>query len=124
MVERQESWTIFVVGSLPKFVTTSDTVEDPIDGLLLQESSLALIQDDLLVIHIAWTDRSKDPSDNTRHERIHVPEYKAHKLPRGSNYLVLQSVFTRSRIANHFPHTENATDLSQPEIALVNLCAN
>ncbi|KHJ30961.1 hypothetical protein EV44_g3608 [Erysiphe necator] len=40
IVERQESWTTFIIGPLPKKVTTMDGKEDTLDGLLLQELGL------------------------------------------------------------------------------------
>ncbi|KHJ30024.1 hypothetical protein EV44_g4105 [Erysiphe necator] len=40
IVERQESWTTFIIGPLPKLVTTIDGPQDPLDGLILQEPGL------------------------------------------------------------------------------------
>ena len=52
-MERQDSWATFVVGPLPKHVTTLDGALDPIGGLLLQDPGLASILDDVSIRHIA-----------------------------------------------------------------------
>ncbi|POS81690.1 hypothetical protein EPUL_006417, partial [Erysiphe pulchra] len=80
-VERQESWATFIVGPLPKHITTMDGTEDPLDCLLLQEPGLASIREDVPIRQVAWTNRSKDSTENTGHIRIHIPEHKAHKFP-------------------------------------------
>ncbi|KHJ31285.1 hypothetical protein EV44_g3683 [Erysiphe necator] len=81
IVERQESWTTFIIGPLPKQVTTMDGTEDPLDGLLLQEPGLISIRDEVQIKKIAWTKKSQESSDLLGHIRIHIPETKAHKFP-------------------------------------------
>ncbi|KHJ33039.1 putative effector protein [Erysiphe necator] len=82
VVERQESWTTFIVGPLPKQVTTMDEKEDPLDGLILQEPGLASIRDEIPIKRIAWKNRSKESSDLLGQVRIHIPKTKAHKFPK------------------------------------------
>lgn len=81
IVERQESWATFIVGPVPKLVTTMDGTEDPVDGLLLQEPGFASIRDDMPIRQVAWTNRSKKSIDDNGYIRIHVPQHKAHKFP-------------------------------------------
>ncbi|POS83283.1 hypothetical protein EPUL_005991, partial [Erysiphe pulchra] len=45
IVERQVSWTVFILGLLPKQANTLDG-KDPLDELLLQESGLVFIRDE------------------------------------------------------------------------------
>ncbi|POS81751.1 hypothetical protein EPUL_005885, partial [Erysiphe pulchra] len=80
-VERQESWTTFIVGPLPKLVTTIDGPQDPLDGLILQEPGLASIRDDVPIRQMAWKNKSKYSNDDIGHVRIHIPSHKAHKFP-------------------------------------------
>ncbi|CAD6505223.1 BgTH12-00716 [Blumeria graminis f. sp. triticale] len=80
-VERQETWTIFVVGHIPKKVNTLDGAYDPLEGLLLEEPAIRAIKDDTPIRHIAWTRRSIDYLSPFGHIRIHVPEARAHKVP-------------------------------------------
>ncbi|KAF5183262.1 reverse transcriptase [Thalictrum thalictroides] len=80
-VERQESWTTFIVGPLPKRISTLDGPKDPLDGLLLEEPGLVSIRDNVPIRHVAWTNRSKESADNFGHIRIHIPASKAHKFP-------------------------------------------
>ncbi|CAD6498988.1 BgTH12-04642 [Blumeria graminis f. sp. triticale] len=80
-VERQETWTTFVVGPIPKKVNTLDGAYDPLEGLLLEEPAIRAIKDDTPIRHIAWTRRSTDSLSPFGHIRIHVPEARAHKVP-------------------------------------------
>ncbi|POS87924.1 hypothetical protein EPUL_000189, partial [Erysiphe pulchra] len=77
----QESWATFIVGPLPKLVTTLDGKQDLVDDLLLQESGLASIRHEIPVRQVAWTNRSKESTESTGHIIIHIPEHKAHKFP-------------------------------------------
>lgn len=81
VVERQESWTTFIVGPLPKHVTTMQGAKDPLDGLLLEEPGIARIRDEVPIRQIAWTKKSVESTDLTGYIRVHVPEHKAHKFP-------------------------------------------
>ncbi|POS83584.1 hypothetical protein EPUL_003556, partial [Erysiphe pulchra] len=76
VVERQESWTTFIIGPLPKQVTNMDGKEDPLDGLLFQESGLAAIRDEVSIKRIAWTKRSRESSDLLGQVRIHILKAK------------------------------------------------
>lgn len=80
-VERQEKWTTFVIGPVPKNVTTLDGAVDPLEGLLQSEPSIVDIKDAMPIRHIAWTQRSKDSAHSFGYIRIHVPEAKANKFP-------------------------------------------
>lgn len=77
-VERQETWTTFVVGPIPKKLRGLDGLYDPFDGLLQDE--LAPIRDIVPIRHVTWTRRSlnDEPFGNIR---ICVPEIKASKFP-------------------------------------------
>ncbi|KHJ35584.1 hypothetical protein EV44_g4126 [Erysiphe necator] len=77
-VERQETWTTFVVGPIPKKIRSLDGVHDPLDGLLHEE--LASIRDVVPIRHVSWTRRSlnDEPLGNIR---ICVPEINANKFP-------------------------------------------
>ncbi|KAI0997396.1 hypothetical protein K3495_g10789 [Podosphaera aphanis] len=80
-VERQEAWTTFVVGPLPKKISTLDGVVDLIDGLIQAEPSIAAIKDSMLIHQIAWNRRSSESTSPTGFIRIHIPETKAYKFP-------------------------------------------
>ncbi|CAD6500718.1 BgTH12-06425 [Blumeria graminis f. sp. triticale] len=80
-VERQETWTTFVVGPIPKKVNTLDGAYDPLEGLLIEDPAIRAIKDDTPIRHIAWTRRSTDSLSPFGHIRIHVPEARAHKVP-------------------------------------------
>ncbi|CAD6502819.1 BgTH12-05408 [Blumeria graminis f. sp. triticale] len=80
-VERQETWTTFVVGPIPKKVNTLDRAYDPLEGLLLEEPAIRAIKDDTPIRHIAWKRRSTDSLSPFGHIRIHVPEARAHIVP-------------------------------------------
>ena len=81
VVERQESWTTFVIGPLPKYISTMDGPQDPLEGLLLQEPGFASIRDEVPIRQMAWTRRSKESPEPLGYVRIHVPETKANKFP-------------------------------------------
>ncbi|CAD6505893.1 BgTH12-06825, partial [Blumeria graminis f. sp. triticale] len=51
--ERTEIWTIFVVGSVPKEVTTPEGAVDPVDGLLQPEPAKAAMNDAILTRQLA-----------------------------------------------------------------------
>ncbi|KAI0995571.1 hypothetical protein K3495_g12607 [Podosphaera aphanis] len=56
-VERQETWTKFVIGPIQKKVRCLDDFRDPIDGLLLEE--LASVREAVPIRYINWTKRSQ-----------------------------------------------------------------
>ncbi|POS82542.1 hypothetical protein EPUL_004606, partial [Erysiphe pulchra] len=58
-----------------------DGPQDPLKGLLLQESGFASIQDKVPFRQMAWTRRSKELPEPLGHIIIHVPEIKANKFP-------------------------------------------
>lgn len=58
-VERQEKWSTFVIGPLPKSVPTLDRKKDPLDGLILEEPELTAIRDVAPIRHVEWTKCSK-----------------------------------------------------------------
>ncbi|POS84044.1 hypothetical protein EPUL_003922 [Erysiphe pulchra] len=80
-VVRQQSWKTFLVGPLPKQITTLDGPQDPLDGLILQEPGPASIQHNVPIRQIAWKIRSKKLNDDFRHVRIPIPAHKAHRFP-------------------------------------------
>ncbi|CAD6505992.1 BgTH12-06924 [Blumeria graminis f. sp. triticale] len=80
-VERQETWTTFVVGPIPKKDNTLDGGYNPFEGLLLEEPAIRAIKDDTPIRHLAWTRRSTDSLSPFGHIKIHVPEARAHKVP-------------------------------------------
>ncbi|KHJ30250.1 hypothetical protein EV44_g3954 [Erysiphe necator] len=55
-VERQESWTTFVIGPIKKKIRCIEGLRDPMDGLLQQE--LAHIRDTVPIREMSWTRRS------------------------------------------------------------------
>ncbi|POS81664.1 hypothetical protein EPUL_006013, partial [Erysiphe pulchra] len=103
VVERQESWTTFVIGPLPKFISTMDGPQDPLEGLLLQEPSFASIRDEVPIRQMAWTRRSKESPEPLGHIRIHVPETKANKFP--SRLQLFGAAVGIQRIREHKPVT-------------------
>ncbi|POS82009.1 hypothetical protein EPUL_005720, partial [Erysiphe pulchra] len=80
-VERQETWTTFILGPIPKLITTLDGKCDPLEEFILQEPGLASVRDEIPIRHIAWTKRSKESSDTHGEIRVQVPTTKAHKFP-------------------------------------------
>lgn len=77
-VERQETWTTFVVGPIPKKIRGLDGFYDPFDGLLQEE--LAPIRDAVPIRHVSWTRRSLN-DEPFGYIRICVPETKASMFP-------------------------------------------
>ncbi|POS83309.1 hypothetical protein EPUL_005562, partial [Erysiphe pulchra] len=88
-VERQESWTTFVIGPLPKCISTMHGPQDPLEGLLLQEPGFASIRDE-----------SPEPLG---HIRIHVSGTKANKFPSRLQFFGAAVCIQRSR--EHKPVT-------------------
>ncbi|POS81789.1 hypothetical protein EPUL_006663 [Erysiphe pulchra] len=80
VVERQESWTTFVIGPLPKFISTMDGPQDPLEGLLLQEPSFASIRDEVPIRQMTWTRRSKESPEPLGHIRIHVSRDQSQQI--------------------------------------------
>ncbi|POS88315.1 hypothetical protein EPUL_000617, partial [Erysiphe pulchra] len=103
LVERQESWTTFVIGPLPKFISTMDGPQDPLEGLLLQEPGFASICDEVPIRQMAWTRRSKNSPEPLGHIRIHVLETKANKFP--SRLQLFGATVDNHRIREHKPVT-------------------
>ncbi|RKF78706.1 hypothetical protein GcM3_061032 [Golovinomyces cichoracearum] len=58
VVERQESWATFIIGPIPKRISTMEGEKEPLDELLLQEPGLARICDEVPIRLVAWTKRS------------------------------------------------------------------
>ncbi|KAI0999366.1 hypothetical protein K3495_g8830 [Podosphaera aphanis] len=80
-VERQETWTTFVVGPIPKKVVTLEGAVDPVDGLLQSEPAKSAIMDTMPNRQLTWTKRSVESANPDGFIRIHVPEAKVHKFP-------------------------------------------
>ncbi|KAI1003210.1 hypothetical protein K3495_g4993 [Podosphaera aphanis] len=57
-VERQETWTTFVIGPIQKKVRCLDDFRDSMDGLLLEE--LASVREAVPTRYINWTRRSQN----------------------------------------------------------------
>ncbi|KAI0999196.1 hypothetical protein K3495_g8998 [Podosphaera aphanis] len=77
-VERQETWTPFIVGPVQKKVRCLDGLRDPMDGLLLEE--LASVREAVPIRYMNWTKRSQN-DELYGHFRIYVPELKAARFP-------------------------------------------
>ena len=77
-VERQETWTTFVVGPTPKKVKILDRAYIPFEGLLQGEPAIRALENATPIRHIAWTRQSTDSLSPFGHIRIHVPEARAH----------------------------------------------
>ncbi|POS84300.1 hypothetical protein EPUL_005308 [Erysiphe pulchra] len=77
-VERQETWTTFVVGLIPKKIRGLDGFYDSFDGLLQEE--LAPIRDAVPIRHVSWTRRSLNDEPYGK-IRICVPEIQASRFP-------------------------------------------
>ncbi|POS86770.1 hypothetical protein EPUL_002708 [Erysiphe pulchra] len=79
-VERQETWTTFILSLIPKLITTLDGKCDPLEKFILQEPGFASDRDEVLIRHIAWTNRSKESSDTHGENRTvkiqHIRERK------------------------------------------------
>lgn len=69
-VKRQKSWTTFILGLIPKLITTLDGKYDPLKELILQELGHSSVQDEAPIKHIAWTIRSKESSDTYGEIRV------------------------------------------------------
>ncbi|POS85506.1 hypothetical protein EPUL_001726 [Erysiphe pulchra] len=77
-VERQERWTSFIIGPIPKKFNVLMRLRDPLDGLLSEE--LAFDRDTIPIRYMNWTRRSQNDQP-TSHIRKSVPESKSHKFP-------------------------------------------
>ncbi|KAI0993427.1 hypothetical protein K3495_g14757 [Podosphaera aphanis] len=77
-VERQETWTTFVIGPIQKKFRCLDDLRDPMDGLLLEE--LASVREAVPIRYINWTKRSQN-DEPYGYIRICVPELKAARFP-------------------------------------------
>lgn len=77
-VERQETWTTFVIGPIQKKVRCLDGLRDPMDGLLLEE--LASVREAVPIRYMNWTKRSQN-DEPYGYIRICVPELKAARFP-------------------------------------------
>ncbi|POS82654.1 hypothetical protein EPUL_006041, partial [Erysiphe pulchra] len=78
VVERQEKWTNFIIGPIPKKVRCLEGFRDPMDGLLSEE--LAALKEIVPIRYMNWTRRSQDDQP-FGHIRISVPEAKSNKFP-------------------------------------------
>lgn len=78
-VERQEKWSTFIVGPIPKRVRCLDGIRDPMDGLLLEE--LASVRDAIPIRFMNWTRKSESDDEPFGRIRICVPETRADKFP-------------------------------------------
>ncbi|POS83874.1 hypothetical protein EPUL_004565 [Erysiphe pulchra] len=76
-VERQETWTTFVMGPIPKKLRSLDGIQDPFDGF--QHEELASIHDVVPIRHVSWTRRSLN-DESVGNTRLCVPEIKASKF--------------------------------------------
>ncbi len=79
-VERQEKWTTFIVGPIPKRIRTLEGMMDPVAGGLLT-AELQPVSDAMPIRRMEWTNRSKDPGLLEGHIRICVPQTRASKFP-------------------------------------------
>ncbi|KHJ30258.1 putative effector protein [Erysiphe necator] len=70
-VERQETWTTFVIGPIQKQIRCLDGFRDPMDGLLQDE--LAAVQESVQIRYMNWTRRSQN-DEPTGYVRICVRE--------------------------------------------------
>lgn len=77
-VERQETWTTFVIGPIQKQIRCLDGFRDPMDGLLQEE--LAFVQESVPIRYMNWTRRSQN-DEPTGFIRLCVPESKANRFP-------------------------------------------
>lgn len=78
-VERQEKWTTFVVGPIPKRIQTIDGIVDPVaEGHVLAE--LQLVRDNMPIRRLEWTRRAQVASDEG-FVRVCVPSSKAALFP-------------------------------------------
>jgi hypothetical protein len=78
-VERQEKWTTFIVGPIPKRIQTIDRIIDPVaEGLIHTE--LQLVHDNIPIHRLEWTHRAQDVLEEG-FVRIYVPSSKAALFP-------------------------------------------
>lgn len=78
-VERQESWSTFVVGPIAKtqnklFESTKVTMEDI-------RSELAMVEDRMAVTNVSWTKKSEATQLHDGFVRVCVRSHEAHKFP-------------------------------------------
>ncbi|POS86679.1 hypothetical protein EPUL_002196 [Erysiphe pulchra] len=78
VVERQETWTTFVIGPVQKRMQCVDGFRDPMDGLLHEE--FAAVRETVPFKYMNWTRRSNN-DEPCGHIRICIPESKAGKFP-------------------------------------------
>lgn len=115
VVERQRSWTTFIIGPLSRKVSTMDGTENPLDGLLFQEPAIASTRDEVTIKRIAWPKLYKESSDLLGQVRIHVPKSRARKFP-------TKLKLFGSRTASLFQHVKNATGLIPPGLVCDSPC--
>ncbi|KAI1003951.1 hypothetical protein K3495_g4259 [Podosphaera aphanis] len=80
-VERQKTWSTFVVGPIPKKIVNMEGAVDPVEGLLQSKPAISATRDAMPICHLAWTRRSIESANPDGFIRTHVPEAKAHKFP-------------------------------------------